>query len=114
MNGLPAGLSVDPSSGYITGNVAVGADNGSPYSVTVTAADGAISASLTFAWTITHFAINNPGDQTNAVGDDVYVPTDGYDPDGDTLTFSASDLPPGLSIDPASGDITKNREKSVT
>ena len=104
--GLPSGLSIDPASGFITGTVAVGADDGSPYSVTVTASDGANSASQTFDWTVSHFAIPNPGDQTNAVGDSVYVPTGGSDADGDALTFSASDLPAGLSIDPSSGTIT--------
>jgi hypothetical protein len=104
--GLPTGLNIDPGSGIITGTVAAGDDNGSPYNVTVTATDGAESASQTFAWTVAHFAISNPGDQTNAVGDSVSVTTGGSDPDGDTLTFTASNLPPGLSIDPGSGDVT--------
>jgi hypothetical protein len=105
MTGLPAGRSKHrPDSGVISGDITVGADNGSPY--TVTAADGAASAQQTFHWTISHFSIANPGDQTNAVGDSVDVSTGGSDPDGDALTFSAPILPPGLQIDPASGDIT--------
>jgi hypothetical protein len=104
--GLPAGLSIDPSSGITTGTVAVGADSASPYYATVTASDGTHSASQTFAWTVAHFAISNPGDQTNAVGDSVYVSTGGSDADGDALTFSASNLPPGLSVDSGSGLIT--------
>jgi hypothetical protein len=104
--GLPNGLSIDPGSGLIIGQIAVGADNASPYSVTVTATDGAENASQTFAWTVAHFAIPNPGDQTNAIGDSVYLTTGGSDADGDTLTFTASNLPPGLTVDPGSGLIT--------
>jgi len=103
---LPTGLSIDPGSGFITGTVAVGADGTNPYSVTVTASDGPESASQTFSWTVSHFSIPNPGDQTNAVGDSVYVPTGGADPDGDALTFTASDLPPGLGIESDNGLIT--------
>ena len=103
---MPAGLSIDPGSGFIAGTVAAGDDNASPYTVTVTAADGTVTASQTFAWTISHFSIPNPGDETNAIGDSVYLTTGGSDADGDTLTFAASNLPPGLAVDPASGDIT--------
>ncbi len=52
---LPAGLSIDPDSGVISGVVAVGADNENPYSVSVTAADGMVYASQTFAWTVARF-----------------------------------------------------------
>jgi Putative Ig domain len=104
--GLPAGLSIDPDSGIISGRVAVGADSTSPLNATVTVYDGANSVSQTFAWTVAHFSIPSPGDQFNAVGDSVYVLTGGSDADGDPLTFSASSLPPGLSIDPDGGLIT--------
>ncbi len=30
----------------------------------------------------------------------------GFDPDGDAISWSAAGLPPGLAIDPATGDIT--------
>ena len=49
--------------------------------------------------------MTNPGPQTNAEGDSIRLQLTATDPDGDTLTFSASDLPPGLSMDPSSGTI---------
>jgi hypothetical protein len=48
-SGLPAGLTINPSSGVISGTVTtVGTSN-----VTATASDGALSASRTFTWTVT-------------------------------------------------------------
>jgi hypothetical protein len=49
-SGLPAGLSLDPSSGLISGTLASGAASSTPYSVTATASDGVASASQTFNW----------------------------------------------------------------
>ncbi len=48
-----------------------------------------------------------PG-QTDFEGDDVEIDISTVfdDPDGDTLTFTATGLPPGLVVDPASGLIT--------
>ena len=50
--------------------------------------------------------ISNPGAQSHIVGDTVNLPITASDPDGDTLTYSASGLPAGLSINSASGAIT--------
>ena len=49
--------------------------------------------------------LTNPGPQTSAEGASVWLPMSASDPNADTLTFSAAALPPGLSIDPASGVI---------
>ena len=103
---LPAGLNIDPGDGYITGTIAAAAAAASPYPVTVTATDGTYNASQTFSWTVNAFSITNPGDQTNAVGDSVSVTTGGSDPAGNSLTFGALNLPPGLGIDPNTGTIT--------
>ena len=45
-------------------------------------------------------------DRRNHVGDPVLLQVEAEDPDGNPLTFSALGLPPGLSIDPASGLIS--------
>jgi hypothetical protein len=46
-----------------------------------------------------------PG-QSSTVGDDVSVPVKATDPDGDTLVYSASGLPGGVTIDIATGAIS--------
>ncbi len=50
--------------------------------------------------------VTNPGDQTNTVGDVVSLQIQANDPDGDTLTYSDSGLPNGLSINSSTGLIT--------
>jgi glucose/arabinose dehydrogenase/PKD repeat protein len=49
--------------------------------------------------------ITPPGRQTSQVGSAVMLNIVAVDPDGDPITFAASGLPPGLSIDPATGQI---------
>lgn len=46
--------------------------------------------------------IVNPGNQSNETGDNIALAIDGVDPEGVALTFSATNLPAGLSI--GSGD----------
>ena len=48
----------------------------------------------------------NPGSQSNAQGDTVSLQLSGTQPDGDSILYDASDLPPGLDIDPSSGLIS--------
>jgi hypothetical protein len=50
-------------------------------------------------------SLTPPPDQTNAEGDSVALAVIASDPDGDTLTYSAGGLPPGIAIDPATGAI---------
>jgi hypothetical protein len=47
--------------------------------------------------------VTNPGNQSNQQGDSVSLQIQASDPDGDTLTYSATGLPPGLSINTTSG-----------
>jgi cyanophycinase-like exopeptidase len=104
--GLPAGLSIDSTTGTISGTVAVGADTGSPYAVTVTATNAGGSATTTFTWTVTHLALANPGLQTGVDGTAVSLAVLAHDADGDALTYSATGLPSGLTINTATGAIT--------
>ncbi len=48
------------------------------------------------------------GDQISDEGDDVLVDLSGsfFDPDGDDITFTATGLPPGLTIDPTTGVVS--------
>ena len=104
--GLPPGLGIDPASGLISGTLSAAA-SGSPYSVTLTATDGSgYSSSQTFAWDVSHVVLTAPGDQDNRAGDTVSLPLAGRDSDASALTWSAAELPAGLSIDPGTGTIT--------
>ncbi|MCA9925433.1 MAG: putative Ig domain-containing protein, partial [Anaerolineales bacterium] len=51
-------------------------------------------------------AVTNPGSQTNYVGDTVSLTIAATDADGDTLTYSATGLPSGLSINTNTGEIS--------
>ena len=114
-SGLPVGLSIDPKTGAITGtldrNASTGGDHGR-YTVTVTASDG---LGGTATQTLTIAAANqapvvgtNTADQHGQDGQTVSLDTAPAfaDPNGDALTYSAANLPPGLSIDPTTGRIT--------
>ncbi len=48
----------------------------------------------------------HPGNPTHTEGDSVSLAINATDPDGDTLTYTASGLPPNLAIDADSGHIT--------
>ncbi len=104
--GLPAGLSIDPSTGTITGTPTTACS----CSVTVTATDGSgYRAQTTFAWTVTNMvSVASPGDQTSTSGSPVTPVTIGRSDTSSTATVdvAATGLPGGLSIDPATGTIT--------
>ena len=110
--GLPPGLAIAPATGVISGTISYDAAAGSPYAVEVRVADpGGLYASDTFLWTVTPTnrppAFNgNLGNRTDAEGGAVSLPTPATDPDGDLLTWSASGLPEGLALDPATGLIS--------
>jgi hypothetical protein len=111
--GLPSGLAINPSTGLIAGTLADGASLTSPYSVTVSASDGSATSSQTFAWTVNQVLLVTPADQINAPGDTVSLPITARDPDGDTLTYSASGLPMGLSINSTTGAISGTLDSSA-
>ncbi|MDH6119877.1 hypothetical protein ABH930_001117 [Kitasatospora sp. GAS204A] len=107
--GLPAGLSIDSSTGLISGTpTASGTSN-----VTVTATDSTgPSGSTTFSWTVDAVAgntvtVTNPGTQTSTVGSGASLQiAAGDSASGQTLTYSATGLPAGLSINSTTGQIT--------
>jgi hypothetical protein len=100
---LPAGLAIDPSTGAITGTPTTAG-------VTTTAikvGDGTYSAQDLLTWTVTpHIAVTVPANQTSAVGDAVSVSVSATDVGSATLSYSATGLPTGLSIDSGTGVIS--------
>jgi hypothetical protein len=111
-SGLPGGLSIDATTGLISGTLAAGSATGSPYNVSVTVSDGQASSNVGFSWTVLPAASNtpptveNPGAQSDTEGSSVALQINASDADGDTLSYSASGLPGGLSINATSGLIS--------
>ena len=89
------------------------ASNGSPYVVIITADDSDTDTtdteSTAFVWTVDKLPVpivlTPLSDQNNFEGDPVSLQVNATGGDG-TLVFSATGLPTGLSIDPASGLIS--------
>ncbi|GAB4518194.1 MAG: hypothetical protein OHK0046_25630 [Anaerolineae bacterium] len=113
-SGLPAGLSMS-TSGLITGApTTAGTTN-----VTITATDDGApvrTSTVAFTWTVTTdgSTTNQPPqitslltDRTNAVGETISLLIAAADPDGDALSFAATGLPTGLSIN-ATGLVSGN------
>ena len=108
--GLPDDLTIDPSTGLISGTIAAGAQAGSVYNVQVSVTDGSGTANETFFWTVTvdnHAPeLVSPADQSSVEGDIVALQIEASDPDGNPLSYTATSLPTGLAIDPATGLIS--------
>lgn len=103
--GLPPGLSINSTTGVISGTTA--AATGS-YAVSVTVSDSTgSSASIFFTWRVWNGVSVTYTVGTIEVGTAVSVPVTATDSAaGQTFTFSATGLPPGLSINPASGVVS--------
>jgi hypothetical protein len=106
--GLPAGLSINSGTGEISGTVSTSALSGTPYSVTVTEADGTTTVSQSFNWNVQQIALTSPVSLFNTDGDHVRVPISVSAPAGDPISYSASGLPSGLNINATTGTIYGN------
>ncbi len=109
--GLPGGVTINPSTGVISGTLAGDAEDNSPYSVVITVSDGSLTDTDSFSWTVTNtnqapVFTTDITDQTDAEGDTVSLDADATDPDLDTVTYSASPLPDGVTINPTTGVIS--------
>jgi hypothetical protein len=106
--GLPPDLSINASTGLISGTLTQ--TSAGDHSVSVTVSDGADETEVNFTWTVNPVNqppdLTDPGDQSNLEGDVVSLELIATDADNDDLAFSASGLPPGLSIDADSGEIS--------
>jgi len=115
--GLPAGLTINSSTGLITGTPTTAATS----TVTVTATDTTnATGSTSFTWTVNPAAANtvtvtNPGSQTGTVGTAANLQIAASDSaSGQTLTYSATGLPAGLTINSNTGLITGTPTTAAT
>jgi hypothetical protein len=112
--GLPPGISLLYGEGYyITGTIAPGAASGSPYHVTITATDGLNSAIANYNWVVatqSTVSIINPAAYSGYVystdGDSMNLQIYASSTLGHSLSYSASGLPTGLSINSSTGVIS--------
>ena len=115
-SGLPAGLSINSTTGVISGTTKTAGTS----SVTVTGTDSTgPSGSATFTWTIgttsNTVTVTNPGSQTGTVGTTASLQIAATDSgSGQTLTYSATGLPAGLSISSATGLISGTPTTAAT
>src|SRR5215472_8337809 len=97
-SGLPAGLSIDPASGTMSGTLSGGP---TAFQSSVTAAvSGGPSATQSFTWNV-HGAVSmaSVSNRTSTLGNPARIPLSAPDSlPGCTLTFSASGLPSGLTM----------------
>jgi hypothetical protein len=106
--GLPTGLSINSTTGVISGT----ASTAGTYTVTLTGTDTTgPTGSATFTWdvgtTSNTVTVTNPGSQTGTVGTAASLQVSASDSaSGQTLTYSATGLPAGLSISASTGLIT--------
>jgi hypothetical protein len=104
--GLPTGLQVSPTTGVVSGTPTIEGR----YSVQITVSDGTLSTSQSFFWTIDHAnvppSLTAPGNQTAMVNQPAVLQLQASDSDGDSLTFAATGLPPGLVLTSSTGRIT--------
>jgi serine protease len=107
-SGLPAGLSINSGSGLISGTPTTATTS----SVTVTATDttGA-KGSASFSWSISPsgntVTVTNPGSQNTPVNSGVSLQIlAGDSAPGQSLTYAATGLPAGLTINPSTGVIS--------
>ena len=112
-SGLPDGLSIDPGTGVISGTISQTAAANSPYTTVVTVTDDApslLSDVVTFTWDVSEVNmppdVTNPGTQVSKEYDSIELQIEASDLDGNTLAYSATNLPAGLSIDANSGLIS--------
>ena len=115
-SGLPAGLSINSTTGVISGATKTAGTS----SVTVTGTDSTgPSGSATFTWNIgttsNTVTVTNPGSQAGTVGTAASLQIAATDSaSGQTLTYSATGLPAGLSISSTSGLISGTPTTAAT
>ena len=105
--GLPPGLRLDGATGLISGVIPFGV--GGTFNVQITVRVRAQTASQIFTWTVRRNVppiLQKPAARLTNEGADVRLQLHATDVNADALTFGASGLPAGLTLDAATGLIT--------
>lgn len=110
--GLPAGVSIDPATGLISGTVT--SDYDGTVSVTASDATGA-AATVSFTWYAeNNFVITSPGGQQTKPDTAVSLQIQYREPDTSAIkTFTATNLPPGLTINQSTGLISGTTTSTI-
>ncbi len=107
-SGLPAGLSINPATGLISGTPSY--TSAGTFTVSATVSDGSLTASRTFSWVIQNTnrapSLEQPANQASAARATVSLQLSATDPDGTPITYQATGLPPGLTINASTGLIS--------
>ena len=104
--GLPDGLAIDPTSGLVSGTITQTAAADAPYAVEVTVDDGrgGIVSADPFSWDVAEDnvtpVLDGIGNLLSSQGVELSFAFTASDGDGDMLTFSATGLPPGVTLAP--------------
>jgi hypothetical protein len=109
VTGLPGLLTVNPTSGIVSGVLSFTSAALSPYTVTASVSDGEHVVSQVFTWTVTNVnrapTMTPMANQTTREGASVSLPLTGSDLDGDALTYGVTGLPASLTVNPTTGVI---------
>jgi len=114
--GLPSGLSIGASTGIITGKTGT-SPRTTTVTITVTDATAGVSKTVSFTWKVANSVhVTSPGNQTsthNVVIAPLHIVASDTEA-GARLTYSASGLPRGLSINTANGVISGTPTRAGT
>ncbi len=112
---LPAGLSLNATTGLIGGKLTY--SSAGTYTVTASVSDGTLSASRSFTWTVSNVnappVLTAPANQTSLRSTTVSLQLAATDPDGTALTYSVSGLPPGLNVNSSTGLVSGTLSSST-